>query len=189
MIILTYIQIYIFNLNKSKGKEGILNMDNMKISGGLGIFKRNKTSENEQKEKIESNRFSSNPFGMTFKGVQLHGDVFQASSPSQGLQSRILKQGKMAVSAAMATLVEIKNIWARKLEPVISALKSINERTAHLTERLSKLTPQIIVESLRQPAKVRNRGISRAAHRVLSKYGSVDNLAIAWQTHPAAALA
>ena len=128
-------KIYIFEFSKSKGKEGIKDMDNLKISGKLGIKKQLKASKNEKI--IENgNPFSSNPFGISFKGKVLTGDLFTKSSLAER-STTILEKSKLAVSAAVASLVEIKNTWAQKLEPVINFVKQTNQHITTLAEKIN----------------------------------------------------
>jgi hypothetical protein len=131
-------------------------MDNMKIGGGLGIIKR-----------IAGNTFSSNPFGISFKGKVQTSDLF-VKSTSEGTKSTILEKGKMAVSAAVASLVEIKNTLAQKFEPVITFAKQTAEHITNLANKIGDFK----VESISLTAfkkEVKTPPLSRAAQKLVTK--------------------
>lgn len=154
-------------------------MENMKINGGLGIIKRITASKNDKK--ITNNTFSSNPFGIAFKGKIQTSDLFVKSS-SEGTKTTILQKGKMAVSAAVASLVEIKNTWAQKLEPVITFAKQTAEHITNLANKINDFKVEnISLKAFKKETKTPN--ISRAAQKLLNEHkDDVHGLAALWET-------
>lgn len=168
----------IFNLSQ-KGKEGIKNMENMKINGGLGIIKRITASKNDKK--IAKNTFASNPFGISFKGKIQTSDLFVKSS-SEGTKNTIIKKGKMAVSAAVASLVEIKNTLVQKFEPVITFAKQTADHITNLANKISDFKVEnISLTAFKKETKAPT--ISRGAQKLLKQYkDDVNGLATLWET-------
>ncbi len=151
-------------------------MDNMKISGGLGLIKRIVSSKNEKK--IENNPFSSNPFGISFKGKVQTSDLF-VNSASEGTRNTIVQKGKMAVSAAVASLVEIKNTLAQKFEPVITFAKQTAEHITNLANKINDFK----VENISLTAFKKETAaptLSRGAQKLITK--PVSELEILWKS-------
>ena len=153
-------------------------MDNMKISGGLGIFNKIKTSKNEQG--IANNPFKSNPFGISFKRKVLTSDLFVKSQ--EGTKNTIVQKGKMAASAVIASLVEIKNTLAQKFEPVINFAKQTAEHITNLTNKISDFKVEnISLTAFRK--ETTPPPISRRAQKLLNEYkDNVNGLGTLWES-------
>jgi hypothetical protein len=104
----------------------------MKINGGLGLFKKVTSSKAEQ---ANNNPFTSNPFGISFKGKTHSSDLFVSSSPVA--KHSVLEKGKMVVSAAVASLTEIKSTFKAKIKPVIDFAKQTGEKISKVATIVS----------------------------------------------------
>lgn len=145
----------------------------MKIGLGPSIFKRN-TSSKEQK--VSNNPFSSNPFGLSFKGKIQGGDLFIKSS--EGLKINIVQKGKLAVSAAVASLVEIKNTFTQKFEPVVNFARQTKAQISKIADTINNFE----LDKFKISALIKENphlGISREARELVSK--PVDELEKMWQ--------
>ena len=107
----------------------------MRISGGLGIFKKAAASKTENK--VSNNPMATNPFGLSFKGKVQNSDLFIKSGPTGNWKNTILKKGKMAVSAAVGSLVQIKNTFAQKIEPVLTLAKETGLKISQIADKVS----------------------------------------------------
>lgn len=116
-------------------------MDNMRISGGLGIFKKNAASKTDSN--VSKNPFSTNPFGLSFKGKIHGGDLFEkATAPSDLQKTSILEKGKMAVSAAVGSLTHIKDTFKEKvMGPIIVFAKKTSEKVTQIADTVSNFKP------------------------------------------------
>lgn len=147
----------------------------IKISGTPAIF-RKKVSSNEKK--VSNNPFLSNPFGLSFKGKVQSGDLFVKSS-SEGLKTSIMQKGKLAVSAAVASLVEIKNTFTQKLEPIVNFSKQTKAQIAKIADKVSNFE----LERFKISAFVKDAPhpkISKEARQLVTK--PVTELATMWET-------
>lgn len=166
--------VFIYLLINVKGKRRDKNnMDSMKIGGGLGIIKKITSSKNEKK--IASNPFSSNPFGISFKGKVQTSDLFVSSEVKK---TSILEKGKMAVSAAVASLTEIKNAWKEKIKPVLTFAKQTAEHITNLANKISDFKVEnISLAAFKKETKA--PPISRGAQKLVIK--PVSELEILWE--------
>ena len=152
-------------------------MDNMKISGGLGIFK--KLSAPKSDNKVSNNPFSSNPFGLSFKGKIKGGDLFQKTVQHSDLQKNsILQKGKMAVSAAVGTLTHIKDTFKEKvMGPIIVFAKKTSEKVAKISDKVSNFkASDLRISNLIKPDPY--PGLSSQAKKLVTL--EVDTLADMW---------
>lgn len=149
-------------------------MDNMKIGGGLGIIKKIVSSKNEKK--IAHNTFSSNPFGISFKGKVQTSDLFTHSS-SEGTKTTIIQKGKMAVSAAVSSLVEIKNTLAQKFEPVVTFAKQTAEHITNLANKIGDFKVENVSLAFKKETPAPT--LSRGAQKLVTK--PVSELEILWK--------
>lgn len=155
-------------------------MDNLKISNRLGVKKQSKASGNKKATETNSpfanNPFSSNPFGISFKGKVLSGDLFTKSSLSEK-SNTILAKSKLAVSAAVASLTEIKNTLAQKFEPVITFAKQTAEHITNLANKIGDFKVENISLTAAFKKDSKSPQISRGAQRLLNKpVSELENL-------------
>ena len=137
-------------------------MDNMRINGGLSLFK--KITVSKENKKV-SNSNSTNPFGLSFKGKAQTGDLF-VKSPDN-FKNSIKDKGKMVVSAVVGSLVEIKNTFAQKFEPIITFAKETGQKISQIADKIgsfdaSSLKISNLVKSNPYP------GISKEAKKLIS---------------------
>lgn len=114
-------------------------MDNMKIGGSLGIFKKIAPKTDN---KVSNNSFSTNPFGLSFKGKIQGGDLFQkAGQSSDALKNNISEKGKMVVSAVVGSLTHIQDTFKQTVDkafgPIIVFAQKTGEKIANITEKVS----------------------------------------------------
>ncbi|MDD3419974.1 MAG: hypothetical protein PHE78_05170 [Candidatus Gastranaerophilales bacterium] len=107
----------------------------MKINGRLGLIKKI-TSQNTQQTQANSTPFTSNPFGISFKGKTHNGDLF-VKSKADVLKQSIAQKGKMAASAVIGSLVEIKNTFKAKIQPVIDFAKQTKAQISKIADTVS----------------------------------------------------
>ena len=112
-----------------------MGMDNMKIGGSLGIFKKIGASKSENK--VSNNPMATNPFGLSFKGKLQGSDLFTKSTNSDVAKHTILQRGKMAVSAAVSSLTQIKNTFTEKLGPVIVFAQETGHKISQIADKVS----------------------------------------------------
>ncbi len=146
-------------------------MDNMKIGGSLGIFKKNAAPKSDNK--VSNNPFSTNPFGLSFKGKNLEGDLFQKTESVGKFKATILEKGKMAVSAAVGSLTHIKNTFKEKADkafgPIIVFAKKTSEKVSQIADSVNNFkASDLKISNLIKPDPYPN--MSKQSRKLLDKY-------------------
>lgn len=90
-------------------------MNISKINMNLG----NKTNSNQEAQKT----FSSNPFGVSFKGNVIQADVFQKAAPS--VVNKISSKGKLFASAIVGNINNFNNALQSRMNAIVSFGKKI----------------------------------------------------------------
>lgn len=166
-------------------------MDNMRIGGGLGIFK--KIAATKTENTVSNNSFSTNPFGLSFKGKIHSGDLFQkAGQSSDALKNSISEKGKMVVSAVVGSLTHIQDTFKQTIDkafgPIIVFAKKTGTKIANITEKVSNFkASDLRISNLIKP-DLYPKNISGTTKQLHEKYkNNVDGLEALWQSHLAQA--
>lgn len=149
----------------------------MRIGGGLGVFK--KLAAPKTDSKVNNNPFASNPFGLAFKGKLQGSDLFEKTTASDGVKNTILNRGKMAVSAAVSSLTQIKNTFREKMGPIIVFAQQTSEKIAKIADTVSNFkASDLKLSNLIRDEKYPN--ISKQAKKILQKHPEVSDLEGLW---------
>lgn len=114
-------------------------MNRIRLDGGLNIIKRIAPSKGNNK--VSENPFASNPFGISFKGKILKADIFEATA-KPSIKETISQRGKMAASAIVGSLTDLKSAATQRLEqtfkPVVDFGRQVKAHANEIIDRVNK---------------------------------------------------
>ena len=93
--------------------------------------------QNKQHNTINSNRLSTNPFGVSFKGNVIQADVFQ-SARSASENVGIMQRGKIFASAVVSGINSFNEAFKSRMNAVVSFGKKITNNVFEAIEKFGK---------------------------------------------------
>lgn len=91
--------------------------------------------QNKQQNTINSNKLSTNPFGVSFKGNVIQADVFQ-SAKSAAENPGIMQRGKLFASAVVSGINSFNDAFKSRMNAVVSFGKKITTDVFDTIERI-----------------------------------------------------
>lgn len=91
--------------------------------------------QNKQQNTINSNKLSTNPFGVSFKGNVIQADVFQ-SAKSAAENLGIMQRGKLFASAVVSGINSFNDAFKSRMNAVVSFGKKITTDVFDTIERI-----------------------------------------------------
>lgn len=160
----------------------------MRISGGLGVFKKIAASKTDKK--IGNNPFASNPFGLSFKGKLQGSDLFESQKSgikerALAFKGRIADKGRLVASATVGALTHIQSAFKARMDatfgPIIVFAQKTSEQISKITDTVSNFkASDLKISNLIREEKHPN--LSKTAKRLLQRMPEVDDLAALWES-------
>lgn len=82
------------------------------------------------------NNFSSNPFGVSFKGNVIQADVFE--SPKENIGNKISEKSKLFASAIVGNMNNFNNSFKARMNSVVSFGQKIKSNVFDMFDRVAK---------------------------------------------------
>ena len=89
----------------------------------------------EQKSVNNNNKFSTNPFGVSFKGNVIQADVFESAKKAAS-DKGLLERGKLFASAVVSGINSFNDAFKSRINTVISFGKKITTNVFDTIERI-----------------------------------------------------
>lgn len=121
-----------------------------------------RTSESGIYTRAESNtnRSSTNPFGISFKGKILASDVFESSqAENKSMMDKMSFKGKLYTSAVVGSLVSAKNVISQKFGQVVDFVRNISGQVAKIWNKLDQIEIMPSIIKSRNPLKADEKAV------------------------------
>ncbi len=114
--------------------------------GKLSLHTTKTVQNNQQAKKINTNKFSTNPFGVSFKGNVIQADVFESSNKSTNV---IAQKSKMFASAVVSGINNFNEAFKSRINAIVSFGKKVTKDAFDTMERIGNTEIKIDMEGIK----------------------------------------
>lgn len=106
-----------------------------------------KAIQNQNKPKnINTNKFSSNPFGVSFKGNVIQADVFESANKKENI---IAQKSKMFASAVVSGINNFNEAFKSRMNAIVSFGKKVTENVFDTMEKIGNTEIKIDMDGIK----------------------------------------